>query len=53
MNKTTYAIRKKGYSLAEFCEHYCICLRTYRTYEVEQKARLEKMIEELPSKEGK
>ena len=53
MNKTTHAIRKKGYSLAEFCEINLISLRTYRRYEIGNKAKLNGMINELPIKEGK
>ena len=50
MNKTTHAIRKKGYSLAEFCELNLISLRTYRRYEISSKAKLNELINELTSK---
>ena len=33
MNKTTNAIRKKGYALKEFCDKHLIAIRTYRRYE--------------------
>ena len=50
MNKTTHAIRNKGYSLKEFCELNLISLRTYRRYEISNKAKLNEMIKELTSK---
>ncbi len=35
MNSTTRAIRAKGYTLAEFCKHWTISIRTYRRWEKE------------------
>ena len=64
MNKTTQAIHDKGYTLTEFLDikhnisakRDTLTLRTYRRWEDPKNAsngKLIRLIEELPSKEGK
>jgi hypothetical protein len=53
MNILTRKIRRKNYTLLEFCDHAVISLRTYRRWEKEGHAmnvRLVNKVNELESK---
>lgn len=53
MNRTTRAIQRKGYTIAEFCELYCISLRTYRRRESNEHSKHTEMLEFINNLESK